>query len=137
MIKDTIIHVGDLLDLYDEGDLVSAVAIGTEKGRYRVVTQSGKELRVTASRVAHMAGPSHAGEAPARAAEAALRHAGAATSLLGGVDLAALWDVLADTPQRHTLASLASLALGDDAPAARSAMLRALHKDKAYFERKL
>jgi len=137
MTRDTAIHVGDLLDLYDEGELVSAVAVGTDKGRHRVITQAGKELRVTSSRIAHVAGPSHAGEAAARAAAAALRHCEAAVSLLSGMDLPALWDVLADAPRRHDLASLASLALGQDGPEARSAMLRALHEDKVFFVRRL
>src|SRR5437867_13052970 len=105
MTRDTIIKPGDLIDLYDEGDLVSGVVTGEEKGRLKVVTQSGKELRVISSRVAHRAGNAPATTSPA-AASAATRHARAAVSRLPEIDLAALWDVLADEPQRYTLDGL-------------------------------
>ena len=133
MQKVTTLRSGDLVDLFDEGGLVSAVVLGEEKGRLRVVTESGKELRVPSARVVH-----RAGSAPTSAsyADHARQHAGAARARLSDVDLPALWDVLADEPRRMSLEALAELALGDEAPVARSAMLRALVSDHTYFSRK-
>src|SRR5262245_42753617 len=109
MLKATTLRSGDLVDLFDEGGLVSAVILGEEKGRLKVVTESGKELRVAPARVVHLAG-----SAPPSGSHADLarQHAGAARARLSDVDLPALWDVLADEPRRMSLESLASLALG-------------------------
>src|SRR2546426_12800652 len=106
MTKETIIRTGDLVDLYDEGGLVCAVVIAEEKGRLKVVTESGKELRVTASRIAQRAG-SAPGSSGAQAASVASRHAVAALARLPEIDLTALWDVLVDEPQRYALGNLA------------------------------
>ncbi len=133
MSRTVSIAVGDLIDLYDEGDLVSAVVVGEEKSRFKVVTQAGRQLRVTSSRIAHRAGP-----APGPAAQgAAAEHARAAADKADQIDLPALWDVLVDEPERHGLDQLAVLALGEDSPVARSAVLRLLHRDRVYFSRKL
>jgi len=130
-----IIRSGELVDLYDEGGIVCAVVLGEEKGRLRVVTERGKEMRVAPSRVALRTGetvalPSAAGAQAGAAAAAAARHAQAAAGRRSEIDLAALWDVLVDEPQRHTLAGLASLALGSDDGVARSALARALQEDR-------
>jgi len=127
------IRTGDLVDLYDEGGLVCAVVLGEEKGRLKVQTQAGRTLRVTLSRVAQRLGLS---ALPTRAAETALAHALAAQERLDEIDIAALWDVLVDEPSRHSLQSLAALALGEDGPVARSALLRKLFEDRVYFTRK-
>jgi len=132
MSKATTIGAGELVDLFDEGGLVSAVVTGDEKGRLRVVTESGKELRVTLSRVAHRAG----GASITHAADAASRHGEAARARLAEIDVPALWEVLVEQPQRIPLGALAELALGEDAPVTRSAMLRALLADRTYFTRK-
>ncbi|HKY32537.1 MAG TPA: RNB domain-containing ribonuclease [Candidatus Polarisedimenticolia bacterium] len=132
MAKDTLIRTGDVVDLFEGGGLLSAVVVGEERGRLQVITQEGQALSVTSSRIAHRAGPAAGG----RPAEAAARHAAAAAQLSGAVDLPALWDVLADEPRKHPLASLAALALGDDSGPARSAVLRALHGDRTHFVRK-
>jgi len=136
-----IIRSGELVDLYDEGGIVCAVVLGEEKGRLRVVTERGKEMRVASSRVALRTGetvalPSVAGAQAGAAAAAAARHAQAAAGRRSEIDLAALWDVLVDEPQRHTLAGLASLALGSDDGVARSALARALQEDRTHFTRK-
>src|SRR5262249_22323420 len=133
--KESVIRSGDLVDLYDEGALVSAVVMSEEKGRLKVTTQSGKELRVTASRIAQRAGLAPAAST-SQAAAAAARHAAMAQARLREIDLTALWDVLVDEPQRYTLGSLAGLALGTDDGVTRSATLRALHEDRVYFARK-
>jgi len=134
MTQDLTIRTGDLVDLYDEGGLVCAVVMGEEKGRLKVITETGKEMRVTASRVAQRAGAAivQAGAAAA----VALRHAKAAAARMPEIDLAALWDLLVDEPKRHGLTSLTSLALGGEDDVARSAMLRALQQDRLYFTRK-
>lgn len=132
MSRDTAAGTGDLIDLYDDGDLVCGVVVAEEKGRLKVVTESGKEVRITASRVAHRAGSS-AGDRPK---DAAATHARAAAARVREVDLTALWEVLAGEPQRFDLAGLSALALGEDSPVTRSAMLRALSGDRTYFTRK-
>jgi len=132
MAKAVIAGTGDLVDLFDEGGLVSAVVTGEEKGRLKVVTEAGKEMRVTLSRVAHRAG----GVATSRAADTAQEHGRAARSRVADVDLPALWEVLVENPQRMTLGELAELALAEDTPVARSAMLRALLADRTWFARK-
>src|SRR5678815_2544413 len=135
MTRDIVIKMGDLIDLYDEGGLVCAVVTGEEKGRLKVVTEYGKELRVTSSRVAHRAGSASASGSQ-QAAAAASRHAQAASARVKEIDLSAMWDVLVDEPQRYPLGSLAALALGADDAVTRTAMLRALQGDRTYFTRK-
>ena len=134
MTKEAVVRIGDIIDLYDEGDLICAVVAAEEKGRLKVVTEAGKHLSVTVSRVAHRVGSVTQASDPA---QAALRHAHTASSLIGQVDLPALWDVLAGEARRYALGEIAALALGEDAPVARSAILRVLHADHIYFTRKL
>ncbi|HJQ98264.1 MAG TPA: hypothetical protein VJ826_08105, partial [Candidatus Polarisedimenticolaceae bacterium] len=133
MTKEASIRSGDLIDLFDEGDLVSAVVVGEEKGRLKVVTEHGKELRVTASRVAHRAA---GGASAARPAETASDHSRAAKARLPEIDLTVVWELLVEEPRRQGLGQLAALALGEDSPVARSAMLRSLQMDHVYFIRK-
>ncbi len=132
MTKAMTAGAGDLVDLFDEGGLVSAVVTGEEKGRLKVVTETGKEMRVTLSRVAHRAG----GASMGRAADAAQEHGRAARSRAAEIDLPSLWEVLVEDPQRMSLADLAELGLAEDTPVARSAMLRALLADRTWFTRK-
>ncbi|HEY3175245.1 MAG TPA: RNB domain-containing ribonuclease [Candidatus Polarisedimenticolia bacterium] len=127
-------RMGDLVDLYDEGGLVCAVVLGEEKGRLKIVTEAGKEMRVTVSRIAHRAGA--VSVIPAQAAAAARRHGEAAAARAREIDLPSLWDVLVDEPKRQPLGGLAALALGSDDPLSRSALLRRLHEDRIYFARK-
>ncbi|MGH9869250.1 MAG: RNB domain-containing ribonuclease [Candidatus Polarisedimenticolia bacterium] len=130
--KDALIHAGELVDLYEGGSLLAGVVVGEEKGRLRIVLENGQELRAASSRVAHRAGIA----GTSRPSESAARHAAAAAARVTEIDLPALWDVLVDEPRRHPLGSLADLALGEDSPVARSAMLRCLHDDRTYFLRK-
>lgn len=132
MQKASIPRSGDLIDLFDEGEIVCAVVVGEEKGRIKVVTETGKQIRVTASRVAHRAGA--AGEWDA--AGAALAHSRQVAARLDDIDLPVLWDLLVDEPARYDLGQLAALAFGEGSSVARSAMLRRLQTDRTYFVRK-
>ncbi len=128
-------HPGDLVEIWHGGEIVSAVVLSLEKGRLRVVTEKGEEIRITESRIALRAGRVAAAEADA-GARAAAAHARAARLAAKQVDLPALWEILVDEGGRHTVGSLAGLALGSDAPESRSALIRCLADEKTYFERK-
>src|SRR5262245_54920470 len=130
------VRPGDLVDLYDEGDLLCGVVVGEEKGRLRVITEKGREIRVTASRIVQRVGPAPGGASPATAAGAAQRHAAEAGARMAGIDISALWDVLMEESGRFTSGALATLALGEDSPVARTAILRAMQSDRTYFTRK-
>lgn len=125
---------GTLVDLWEGGKLLSGVVIGEEKGRLRIVTEEGREVRVTASRLAHVAGPS--GAAIADAAKAAARHAERAREMAAGVEVEPLWELLVEEGGRHEPERLAGLALGSSSAEAASAMIRLLFEAKTYFERK-
>jgi len=125
---------GTLVDLWEGGKLLSGVVVGEEKGRLRVVTEEGREVRVTASRLAHLAGPS--GAPIAQAAAAASKHAERARELASGVEVEPLWELLVEEGGRHEPAYLASLALGASSAEAASAMIRLLFESKTYFDRK-
>ncbi|HXI01770.1 MAG TPA: RNB domain-containing ribonuclease, partial [Candidatus Saccharimonadales bacterium] len=125
---------GDLVELWEQGDLVSAVILGHDKGRLRAVTESGDIVRVTASRIAHRAGRADPGQASG--AKAAASHAREARERAGTVDVAALWEILVDAGGRHAPADLASLALGGSDAYDTSAIIRCLSAEKVYFVRK-
>ena len=134
MSTEIVYRAGDLVDLYDEGAIVAAVVTGEEKNRLKVVTESGKEMRVVASRVAQRVS---AGFGVARDAMAVARdHARATHARLDAIDTAALWDVLVDEPKRYSLEEMSALALGEPSPVARSATLRKLASDRLHFVRK-
>jgi len=133
MPTQTAYHAGDLVDLYDEGEIVCAVVTGEEKNRLKVTTESGKEMRVVASRVAQKVAAGFGGRDPMTMAR---DHARATRARLEAIDAAALWDVLVDEPRRYTLEEMAALALGEPSPVARSATLRKLASDRLHFVRK-
>ncbi len=127
---------GDLVDLYDEGEVVCAVVTGEEKSRLKVVTSAGRSLRVAPSRVIHRARP---GAVVSRAESEARDHEEAVRERLGAVDTIAMWEVLIDTPRvppRYTLSELSELACGEADPVGRSATLRALLADRTRYNRK-
>ncbi len=125
---------GDLVEIWEGGELVSAVLLGQEKGRWRVVTEEGREIRIVPSRIAHLAGRAapHSGAG----ARAAAEHSREAHRRAREVDVAALWEILVDAGGRHTPVSLAKLALGDESPASTSAVIRRLSEERSFFERK-
>ena len=133
MPTETVYHAGDLVDLYDEGEIVCAVVTGEEKNRLKVTTESGKEMRVVASRVAQRVSYGLGGR---DALTVARDHARATHARLDAIDTTALWDVLVDEPKRYTLEEMAALALGEPSPVARSATLRRLASDRLHFVRK-
>ena len=133
MPTETAYHAGDLVDLYDEGEIVAAVVTGEEKNRLKVTTESGKEMRVVASRVAQKVAAVFLGRDPMTLAR---DHARATRARLEAIDSAALWDVLVDEPRRYTLEEMAELALGEPSAVARSATLRKLASDRLHFVRK-
>ncbi len=126
---------GDILDVWEGGDIVSGVVLGEEKGRLRVVTEHGGEIRILASRIALRAGRGAPAD-PGRGAEAAARHAAAARLKADQVDVASLWEILVDAGGRHGVGELASLALGGVAAENASAVFRRLSAEKIHFERK-
>ncbi len=125
---------GDLVEIWEGGSLVTAVLLGHEKGRWRVVTEEGRQMRIAASRIAHLAG--RATPHPESGARAAAEHSREAHRRAQEVDVPALWEILVDAGGRHTAASLATLALGDESAASTSAVIRRLSLERTFFERK-
>ncbi len=125
---------GDLVEIWEGGSLVTAVLLGHEKGRWRVVSEEGRQMRIAASRIAHLAG--RATPHPESGARAAAEHSREAHRRAQEVDIPALWEILVDAGGRHTPASLATLALGDESAASTSAVIRRLSLERSFFERK-
>lgn len=125
---------GDLVEIWEGGDIVSAVLIAQEKGRWRVVTETGQVMRITKNRIAHRAG--RASTADGEAEQAAAAHSREASIRAGEVDVSALWEILADAGGRHSPESLAGLAFGDSSPPLTSAIIRRLSVEKTFFDRK-
>jgi exoribonuclease-2 len=126
---------GDLVEIWEGGRIISAVVLAHEKGRWRVVTEEGREMRLAGSRMAHRAGSTGRTDAAA-GARAAAAHSAEATRQAEGIEVASLWELLTDAGGRHTARSLASLALGDTSTSATSAIIRRLSAEKTYFDRK-
>ncbi|MBI3449875.1 MAG: RNB domain-containing ribonuclease [Acidobacteria bacterium] len=126
---------GDLIDIFEAGDVVTAVILSEEKGRLKIALETGGEIRIPASRVVHVAARGAPVE-PRLALQAAARHGADARSRAEAIDVPSLWDLLVDEGGRHSTADLAGLALGEAAPANASAVLRRLSAEKTWFERK-
>jgi exoribonuclease-2 len=126
---------GDLIEIWDEGALLSGVVIAEEKGRLRVVTERGEEIRVASSRVALVADRNLTVE-PRRAAEAAARHAAEVKRLGGEIDVASLWEILVDDGGRHAIEDLAGLAFQAPSAANASALFVRLAEERTWFERR-
>lgn len=107
------------------------------KGKIRLVTNRGREVRVPDSRIVNVSGlmldpagdPNVLGKT-LDAHEAELR------ARAEDVDVASLWEVLADDGGAYSLDDLAELALGSREGTARSIVLRRLVQDDLYFSRK-
>jgi len=109
--------------------------LAEEKGRLRVVTERGDEIRIASSRVALVAGSNLSIE-PRRAAEAAARHTEQARRLGGEVDIASMWEILVDEGGRHTIEDLAGLAFEIPSAVNASALFRRLSEERTWFERR-
>lgn len=126
---------GDLIEIWDGGEVVSAVLLGTEKGRLLVVTEAGKRVRIAASRIALRTGARVSSD-PAAATGAAAAHAEEARHRASTVDLEALWELLVDEGGRHSVEALTGLAMGEDSPENRAGLIRSLSLERTFFERK-
>jgi exoribonuclease-2 len=126
---------GEIIDLWDGGEIVTGVAVAEEKGRIRVVTEKGEEIRITGSRVAHRPG-AISGTDRRAATQAAARHAEEARRLAGSVDVVSLWELLVDGGGRHSIRDLTAIAFGRNVEHASSALIRRLSGERTYFERK-
>ncbi len=127
--------------LFWEGDAPSfAVVVGEEKQRVAVVSETGREERIPASRVAFELDRGTAppktveGRRGAAARAAALRRA--AASRAREVDVGTLWDLVRDRPDPVPERELAGIALGTDDPQARAAVVVALAEDGVRFQRR-
>lgn len=125
---------GDMVEIWEGGAIVTAVLLGQEKGRWRVVTETGQSMKITGSRIAHRAGRAPAD--PGQGAAAAAAHSREASALAESIDVASLWELLVDEGGRHSPDALSGLALGDATAAAASAVIRRLSREKTFFDRK-
>ncbi len=132
---------GAVVAFWEGGGLQFAVSGGEEKQRVRLVLPGGREERVPAARIALVVEPS--GQAPGKDPEGcrmAGRRAGAVAervaALTPRVEVPVLWDLVADDPQPASLASLASLALGEDTGEARAGVALAFLRDGIHFVRR-
>ena len=137
---------GAIVDFYSEGELIAGVILAEEKGRLRVVTETGREDRLAPGRVLavyegnpKLAAPPASKTDPSRtdAAKAlAGAHARAARERRAGIDLEVVWDLLVDDGSARGLDELAELASGEKSDAARAAVLRGLLEEKVHFTRR-
>jgi len=125
---------GDLVDLWEGGEVLSGVVLAEEKGRFRIVTERGAEIRIAPSRVAHVSRHGAPVDSP-RAGEAATAHAAEARRLAALVDVPSLWELLVDSGERHSIADLAGLAFDAAGGVNGSALYRRLAAEKTWFER--
>ena len=136
---------GALVDFYADGEIVAGVVLCEEKGRLRLVTESGREDRIAPARVlaAYEGNPrlSVASGKPepskVQAAHAlALAHARSAREREAPIDLALVWEILVDEGEERRLEELTELGTGERTAAACAALLRALLEEKVHFTRR-
>ena len=130
---------GTLVD-YRDGDTVTAgVVLGVDGTRLHVVSEGGREERITSSRVALRVGPAKGSGRAVQAAEGARlagEHSRRAAVMVSDVEVEVLWDLLADGGEGHALEELASLSFGRADGGGCGAVLRALLTKRIYFQRK-
>jgi exoribonuclease-2 len=119
----------ELVEVWNEGVLCSALYLGTEKGRLKLRFEDGEEIAVSEGRLAYRSGQVGGG------ARALQRHREQTEALLPKVDVAALWEVLVDEGGDYSLEELAGLALGQDSAPACAAVLKAISAQRRYFSR--
>src|SRR5262249_15514387 len=134
------------VDFFADGEIVAGVVLAEEKGRYRVVTESGREDRIAPARVLafYDGNPRLAPAAGARADAARVQaahtlasaHARAARERRGTFDLALLWELLVDEGGEWALGELTELATGERTVAVEAALLRGLLEEKIHFTRR-
>lgn len=137
---------GALVDFFADGEIVAGVVVFEEKGRIRVVTESGREDRIAPGRVlAAYQGSSKFSPAVAQGADAgrmevarqlAAAHARTAREKRAGLDVALVWELLVDEGGEKMLEDLAELAAGDRTAGSVAAMLRVLLEEKIHFARR-
>jgi exoribonuclease-2 len=127
--------------LFWDGDAPSfAVVVGEEKQRVAIVSETGREERIPASRVAFEL---DRGTAPLKTVEGRRLAAARAAALRGAVsyrarevDVGTLWDLVRDRPDPVPDRELAGIALGTDEPLSRAAVVVALAEDGVRFQRR-
>jgi len=131
------LRAGVCVDIWDGGELSLVMFMAEEKGRLRVLTRKGREMRVTSSRVAVVG--DHVLDLQASRADQ-VASLGARDDELAAqaeaVDVRALWEILADESGEYDLDELTELACGTSDGTNRSVVLRRLIGDGLYFVRK-
>jgi exoribonuclease II len=129
-------ETGTIVEFIDSQRIITAVIVEIKKLRLRLLTEHGREVKISAGRLA-LIGPERLDAGASRQAmidalkAAALRR----SELTAAVDVQELWEVLYSEQEWIDLTTMAELCFGDEAAGDhRGAVLRAFFKDRTYFK---
>ncbi|MEJ2640807.1 MAG: RNB domain-containing ribonuclease [Desulfosarcinaceae bacterium] len=128
-------ETGTIVEFIDNQRIITAAVVEIKKLRLRLLTEHGREVKISAGRLA-LIGPEHLEAGTSRQATIdALKAASQRRNELAAlVDVKELWEVLHSEQEWIDQATMAGLCFGDAAGDHRGAVLRAFFKDRTYFK---
>lgn len=125
---------GQVIDLLEDNQIVAAVCMEERKGKFRMITESGKEIYATTKQIAHLhdfrLDITQSREALTRTLQT---RAARRECLVTKVDIPGLWEVLKSEPGDFSAKELAELAFGEAGDEQIAAVLRALYRERIHF----
>ncbi|MDJ0783377.1 MAG: RNB domain-containing ribonuclease [Desulfosarcinaceae bacterium] len=129
-------ETGTIVEFIDSQRIITAVIIEIKKLRLRLLTEHGREVKISAGRLAQL-GPERLDPGASRQAtiEALRTAAQHRNGLAERVDVEELWEVLHSEQEWIDLSTMAALCFGEEVDGdRRGAVLRAFFKDRTYFK---
>jgi exoribonuclease II len=128
---------GYLIEIFEEKSILVAVVLDLKGDRLQVVTPTNRELTLSPKRVLHASPSGKAAALPRQQWLDILQETGRRREALkASIDLAQVWELLAEEGQAVPVAEMADLWFGSAAPDQVAAMGRALFEDRFLFKLK-
>jgi hypothetical protein len=123
-----------VIDLLEDSQIVAAACMEERKGKFRMITESGKEIYATSKQIIYChdlyLDITQSREALARTLQTRTVQR---EPLVAEVDIPGLWEILKDEPGDFSVNELAELAFGGASDDQVSAVLRALYRERIHF----
>jgi exoribonuclease II len=128
-------ETGTIVEYIDNQRIITAAIVEIKKLRVRLLTEQGREVKISAGRLA-LIGPERleAGTSRQATIDALKAAARRRQELAAAVDVRELWEVLHSEQEWIDQTTMAELCFDDPSGDHRGAVLRAFFKDRTYFK---
>lgn len=129
-------ETGTIVEFIDSQKIITATIVEIKKLRLRLLTEFGREVKISASRLAQLGSERlDTGMSRQSVVDALKAVVQRRSTLAQKVDIHELWEVLNSEQEWIDVATMADLCFGDQTSSdQKSAVLRAFFKDRTYFK---